>query len=308
MITFGVRVKESRIKGDLGQFRQYLGKLTGDLLTQEACLTARAALKYSPPMVAGGGKGDTAEAGKMGERAIDKDVKAIFAPPHATLSGVFYQKAGSRARFARWRSLASPKLKSTWLQDIFTDPDEDRSYNRAMMKLGLEPPRNKVAESMGQASTYHKRQRYKGRVTKFFRPDEQTKKHPVVIKEATLNKYIKLRQKVVGKLKSGWWDIINTHGRNLVIFGRTVDAGAKGLPKYITGQRFKNGQLTRNNAGHSKRVLIRNLFGDAEGAADERGTFQEVLKHRMAAINKRPYQVYANRIVRNWNSNQRPSA
>ena len=308
MITFALRPRENRVKGDLAAFRQYLGKLTGDLLTQEACLTARAALKYSPPMVAGGGKGDTAAAGKMGERAIDKDIKAIFAAPHRTLSGVFYQKAGSRARFARWRSLTNIKLKSNWMQDIFTDPDEDRAYSRAMMKLGLEPPRNKIADSMGQASSYHKRNRIKGRVTKFNGPDEQTKRYPVVIKEQTLKKYIALRQKVVGKLKSGWYDIINTYGRNLNIFGRTVDAGAKGLPKYVTRLRFKNGRMTKNMTGHSKRLLIANLYGDAEGAADERGTFGAVVKHRLAALAKRPYQVYADRLVRNWNKNLTPKS
>lgn len=308
MITFAIRPKENKVKGDLPKFREYLGKLTGNLLTQEACLTARAALIYSPPMVKSGGKGDKAEAGVMGERAIDKDVKSIFAAPHRTLSGVFYQKAGSRARFARWRSLTNIKLKSSWMQDIFTDPDEDRSYQRAMMKLGMEPPRNKIADSMGQASSYHKRNRIKGRVTKFKGPDEQTKRYPVIIKEATLKKYVALRQKVVGKLKSGWYDIINTYGRNLVIFGRTVDSGAKGLPKYITRSRFKNGRLVKNMRGHSKRLLISNIYGDAEGAADERGTFDQVVKHRLGALSKRPYQVYADRLVRNWNKMQPPSA
>lgn len=316
MVTFGIRVRENRVKGDLAQFRQYLGKLTGDLLTQEACLTARMALKLTPPMIADGGKGDTAEAGKMGDRAVDKDIRSMFADGKATIGGVFHQKAGSRARFARWRSLTDPKLGSNLLQDLFTDPNEDRAYAKASNIFKNSLPRNKVVNSLGAASTLHKRERVRGRVTgpgkknrnSFVGPSQQTQRYPHVMKESMIKRYVALRQRVVGKLKSGWYDIINKYGRNLVIFGRTVDSGAKSLPKYITRQRFNNGFLSKSMGGHSKRISIKNTHGDAEGAASERNTHALVIKFRMDAIKARPYQVYANRIVRNWNKNLRPSS
>lgn len=307
MITFGIKVKENKIKGDLAKFRRYLDTLTGDLLKQEACLTARMALKLTPPMVGSGGKGDTAAAGKMGERAIDKDVGSIFAAPHATLGGVFSQKAGARARFARWRSLANPKLTTTLMQDFFTDPSEDNAFRKAENLFKNKEPRNVKVNNVGQASGLHRAQRRKGRVTKFKGPSDNVKKYPHLMKESLIKKYVGLRARAVGKLKSGWWDIINRYGRNLVIFGRTVDAGAKGLPKYITRHRFNNGSLLITN-GNSKRAIIRNAMGDAEGAAQERGTHAAVISARLKALARRPYQKYANRIVRNWNNKQSPNA
>jgi hypothetical protein len=308
MVTFAIRVRENKVRGDLGKFRAYLGKLTGDLLTQEACLTARMALKLSPPMLGGGGQGDTAAAGKMGARAIDKDVRSIFADGKATLGGVFHQKAGSRARFMSWRSLNNPKLSSTLLQDLFTDPDQDKAYAKASSLFANKLPRNTIVENIGAASSIHRKERRRGRVVNMRGPSDEVRKYPAIMKEATIKKYIALRQKVVGKLKSGWYDIINTHGRNLNIFGRLVDAGSKGLPKYITTQRFRNGVMSKAFSGNSKRISIRNAYGDAEGAASERGTYGAVIRGRLMALAKRPYQVYANRIVRNWNTNQRPGA
>ena len=308
MVTFSIRVKENKVKGDLAQFRNYLGKLTGDLLVQEACLTARMALKLTPPMVGSGGQGDTAAAGKMGNRAVDKDVRSIFADGKATLGGVFHQKAGSRARFTAWRSLTSPKLSSTLLQDLFTDPDQDKAYAKASSLFANKLPRNAIVDSLGTASSIHRRERRRGRVVSMKGPSDETRKYPAIMKESLIKKYIALRQRVVGKLKSGWYDVINTHGRSLNIFGRIVDAGAKGLPKFITSQRFKNGALTKSFSGHSKRISIKNTYGDAEGAASERGTFGAVIRGRLMALSKRPYQTYANRIVRNWNTNQRPGA
>ena len=111
----------------------------------------------------------------------------------------------------------------------------------------------------------------------------------------------------VGKLKSGWWEIIKTHGSNLVIFGRVVNAGAKGLPKYIS-RHGGNGVLTKALGGNTKRVTARNLIGDSDGAGLRTNTFNLVIRDRQAAIAKRPYQVYANRIVRNWNNGLLPGA
>lgn len=315
MVTFSIRVKENKVKGDLAKFRTYLGKLTGDLLVQEACLTARMALKVTPPMIGSGGEGDTAAAGKMGDKSVDKDVRSIFADGKATIGGVFHQKAGSQSRFARWRSLSKPNLPSVLLQDLFTDPDQDRAYARAANLFKNKLPRNQVVESLGAASTLHRRERKRGRVTgsgkknrnAFIGPSSETQKYPHVMKESLINKYVALRQRAVGKLKSGWYDIINKYGRGLVIFGRTVDSGQKGLPKYITSKRFTNGLLTKSFGGHSKRIIIKNTHGDAEGAASERNTHALVIKYRMNNIGKSKQQ-YANRIVRNWNANLPPSA
>lgn len=308
MITFSVRVKENRVKGDMSAFRRYVGEVTANLTKQEACLTARAALKYAPPLVPTGGQGDTAQAGKMGERAIDKDVRAIFAPPGSTLQSVFKRNGnGSMEDFISWRAKPLRAASSTLLMKIHQDEDVDRAFNRAQRLYSGTEDRSKKLDNMGAMSTIHKQQRKNGRVVREGRPSKEIKRYPFIVKEALIKKYIKLRSRAIGKLKSGWWHIISKYGSGINIFGRIVDAGAKGLPKYIT-RHIGPGNLTLAKGGNSYRVRITNQIGDADGAGLRAKTYKLVVAHRQGAISKRPYQVYANRLVRNWNTKQRPSA
>lgn len=309
MITFGIRVREDRVKGDLVRFRKYLNTVTGTLLKQEACLTARAALKYAPPLVVGGGQGDTAAAGKMGERAIDKDVRAIFAPPGSTLPAVFSREglAGTRAAFNKWRQKPLIVSSSTLLSRIYYDADPDRAYQKAKNIFANKPSRSKTVANIGQMQIIHNSQRKNGRVVREGRPSKEVKSYPYIAKDSLIKQYIKRRALQVGKLKAGWWEIISKHGAGLVIFGRTVDAGAKGLPKYITRHKGP-GLLQANLIGYSKKVSITNQIGDNDGAGMRTKTVALVVAHRLAAISKRPYQVYANRIVRNWNAGLPPGA
>lgn len=308
MVTFSIRVKENKVKGDLAKFRTYLGKLTGDLLTQEACLTARSALKYAPPLVPSGGKGDTAAAGKTGERAIDKDVRAIFAPPGSTLQSVFKRNgSGSMEDFISWREKPLRSASSTLLMKIHQDENVDRAFDRAQRLYSGKENRSVKLDNMGAMSTIHKQQRKNGRVVREGRPSKEIKRYPYIVKDTLIRKYIKLRSRAVGKLKAGWWEIISKYGTGLVIFGRTVDSGQKGLPKYITRHKGP-GTLVKNMSGHSKKITITNQIGDADSAGLRTNTAMLVNRDRLAAIAKRPYQVYANRIVRNWNANLPPSA
>ncbi len=310
MITFGIRVRENKVKGDLGKFGVALGQLSGELLTQEACLTARSAIKYAPPLVQTGGKGDTAAAGKMGVRAIDKDVRAIFAEPGSTLASVFDKGKNAKAleRFKAWRTRPLANSSSTLMTKLHEDIDETRAFNKAANLYANKPSQSKIVSTPAEMRSLHEIERKNGRVVREGRPSAQVKRYPhIVDKAATIKKYVAMRALQVGKLKSGWWQIIKTYGSNLVIFGRLVNSGAKGLPKYIT-RHSGNGILAKAFSGNSKKVTIKNELGDADGAGLRAKTFSRVLRDRQAAIAKRPYQVYANRIVRNWNSNQAPNA
>ena len=309
MITFGIRVKENKVKGDLGKFREYLGKLTGDLLKQEGCLTARAALIYSPPIVADGGNGDTAEAGKYGEKAIAMDVNAIFAPYGSTLQSVFRGgRQGDMEDFLSWREKPLRASSSLLLKKIHEDSNVERAFKRAgQIYIGKEDRVRKVS-NIGQMSTIHKSQRKNGRVVREGRPSKEIKRYPYITKQSMINRYVKLRSRAVGKLKSGWYSIINTYGRNLNIFGRQVDAGAKSLPKYITRFKGPGTLVLRKAGGNSQKLTVTNSIGDADGTGMRAGTEKEVMNHRRKAIEKRPYEQYAGRIVRNWNRMQRPNA
>jgi hypothetical protein len=310
MISISIVPRFSRVKGDLKAFRQHLSKLTGDLLTQEACLTARMAIKLTAPMAIGGGEGDKKTAEVMGNRAIDKDVRAIFAPKHATLAAVFSNgKAAAQERFIKWREKNLPQSSSTLLTKIHSDSDTERAFERASRLYLNKLPRNKIVSSPGEMRSLHDSEKYRGRVVRFGRPSKEVKRYPHITSEANIKRYVKMRQLQVGRMKAGWWDIIDKHGRGLVIFGRTVDSGQKGMPKWIY-RHSGGGTLSQGKTlfGGKQRVRIRNERGNAEGVGDERRTHAAVISGRMMAIGKRPYQTYANRLVRNWNTNQRPGA
>lgn len=309
MVTFSVRTNSKKVMGDMASYRLYLTGVVKTLVKQEACLTARSALKYAPPIVQNGGKGDTSAAGKSGERAIDKDVRAIFAEPGSTLASIFNKenRNGLFKDFLKWRAKPNAVASSTLISKIHSDDDVRRAFGKASNLFSSKPNRSKTVINIGQMSTIHKAQRKNGRVVREGRPDKETKRYPYIAKAPLINKYVKLRSRAIGKLKSGWWEIISKYGTNLVVFGRTVNAGAKGLPKYITRHKGP-GRLSETKGGHSYKVQITNEIGDNDGAGLRTNTFMLVIRDRLAAIAKRPYQVYANRIVSNWNNNQRPSA
>lgn len=312
MITFTFRPKGADMRADWSRFTRTMGALTESILMQESCLTARAALKYAPPLVASGGKGDTAAAGKMGERAIDKDVRSIFAAPGSTLPAVFAGSGlgGTRAAFTAWRKKPFITSSSTLLTKIYYDADPDRAYEKAKNIFANKPNRSKHISNVGQIKIIHNGQRKNGRVLREGRPSKEIKRYPYIVKENVIKKYIKRRALEIGKLKSAWWEIISKHGAGLVIFGRTVDAGAKGLPKYITRHSGSHGTLTKQFGMNRpiKKVVITNRIGDNDGAGLRTKTFALVVQHRINAIAKRPYQQYADKLVRNWNRNAPPTA
>lgn len=307
MITFAVRANEAKVRGDLKAFREYLSLTVNNLLKQEGCLTARAALKFAPPLVVGGGKGDTPEAGRTGAKAVNKDVRSIFAAPGTTLSSVFANSGmGSRAAFNVWRNRPLGNVSSL-TKRIHSDGDVDRAYRKAANLYLDKPSLSKPINNGGQMRMIHEGQRRKGRVVRAGGPSPEIKKHPFIAKESLIRKYVDKRALEVGKLKAGWWAIIDKHGRGLNIVGRIVDAGAKGLPKYITRHSF-TGTMSLQTGGYSKKLTITNPIGDNDLAATRASTFNLIVANRLAALAKRPYQDYANRIVRNWNSNNAPGA
>lgn len=304
MITFTFRPRGADMRADWSRFTRVMGTLTESILMQEGCLTARAALKYAPPIVPTGGKGDTAVAGKTGERAIDKDVRAIFAAPGSTLPAVFAKGglSGTRAAFTAWRKKPFVTSSSTLLTKIYYDADPERAYQKAKNIFANKPSKSTAISNIGQMQIIHNSQRKNGRVVREGRPSKEIKRYPYIAKESMIKQYVKRRSLQVGKLKSGWWEIISKHGAGLVIFGRTVDAGAKGLPKYIT-RHGGNGVLEKQFGLNRpiKKVVITNRIGDNDGAGLRTKTFALVIAHRNAAIAKRPYQQYADKLVRNWN-------
>jgi hypothetical protein len=308
MIVLNVTPRKTRLYGDFEQYRKHLRQLRGDLLKQEACLTARAALKFAPPLVEGGGKGDTAAAGRTGMEAVAADIKSIFAIPGSTLSSVFAGSRASKSHFAKWRQKSSPKTGTSVIKDIHSDEIEDRAWQYAKNLYGNREGRHMTPSSLAEMAKLHRAERRKGVVRRTGGPSDQVRRYPHIARQALINKYIKLRQRAVGKLKAGWWGIINAHGRNLTISGRTADAGAKGLPGYITRHRMNTGSMRVVNSPNAGRITIRNDIGDNDGAGMKADTVIMVTSYRQMQVASRPPQRHINRFVRNWNTNQRAGA
>ena len=62
----------------LNEYRLFSGKCMRDVVIEEAALTARELMVFTPPLVQGGGKGLSKAAEVAGKTSVEKDIKSIF--------------------------------------------------------------------------------------------------------------------------------------------------------------------------------------------------------------------------------------
>lgn len=251
---------------------------------REAALMCRDAITFTPPFAQGGGKGETKQAELQGKRAVERDLNDLFVAknsPKRVAGGMLINDIAAAARnrdFASF-SLAMKAAKdkslnfdSVIVNAITRDDDMLRAYKKAQNFFNKTDLRRGVGV-VDDLEPIHKRYKYTSRQgkTKIIKHQGNYLGKFLVNSQSELNRYIKSQQEMVGKLKSGWWNVMQTLPKPQKkgvdkTFGRK---GVAGYVKKFPGNNFHTIYKT------DKAVMLR--FGNMIGNAGEKATKNNVL-------------------------------
>lgn len=309
MISVSVNMTSARkIRGDLAAYRAALGKLVENLVVQEGCLTARAAIKFTPPLTTGA-DGDTAKAGRVGAEAVERDIRSVIKPSDSALKAAVDPFYGDIDTFERWRARPLPKTSNSIIRKIHADEDVQRAFERAQALFkNLSPSRVLGGEGAIRQAHEAERKMYRGRITRNRGPSDSVIRSPFFADPRDIDAYIKKRQMMVGRMKSAWWRIIDRHGRGLMINGRVVNSGAKGLPRYVTRHVGDDASSVLRKTVKGPMFSIRNAIGNAMDVGTDAKTMQHVLNYRRTQRLADDPDKHLRRFTANWNRGNRTAS
>lgn len=289
------KIAQQSLAASFAEYAKFTGQALVDLVKEEAALTCREAMVYSPPLDQGGGQGDKRAAELQGDAAVNLDVRSVVMADNKSLAASVSPATGSGNKFAKWKQGKRPK--QGLLQKIYDDQDFARAYSKAR-NLFLYRAFNLVGP--GGIKEEHERERrmYRGRIRRNNGPS--TKRSPgsqKIAPESAIKAYIKTRQKRVGFMKAGWFAAINKLGAPK-INGVRKNFGVKGLPAWIKRHASNYGQVTIQGAelaalgqlspGDKRlNIIVRNDIGNIFGAAQRAATAMKVLLVRSGKMGQR---------------------
>ena len=307
--------RAARFREEVRLFDEYMKQLSGQILRQEAGLTALAAIMFSAPMSVnrGEGAGLGVPAKKIGERAVERDIRSIFrsneTPSAVAANMTRPTMATSMEAFLAWRQQPFAD-KTKILGKIHSDPDIDRAYGkvRNLMSRRLQimamADRN-VYIQPGQMKSIHdqQRQKYRGRILRHRGPDQDIGYSPYIVGEMAIKRYVKDRQKKVGWMKAGWSHVITQIG-TVNINGKVFRPAGGKVPQWVKRHgRGGSGMVMQDIASEGRRyVKVLNLVGDADGISTTYDVSRQVIGYRNMMINRRPYQSDVDKAVQLWNA------
>ena len=280
----------------LNEYRLFSGKCMRDVLIEEAALTCRELMVFTPPLVNGGGKGLSKAAEVAGTTAVEKDIRSIFNSDRNpegrsafSLMGMAVV-AGDRSLFEKARKDGVMVKKARGIfRGVLDDPDPERAYrqfaNRFRAAFEAKAGQTVVKELKGIHDAM--KAKYAGRIRKNNGPGV-SKELRQMAEEAALLAYIKAEKKKVGVLKAGWLDVIMSLPKPETP-GISKTYGIKGVPAWVMKNRAGNGytsfrgQPSTANFG----LTIGNAIGDNDGVSTDARTLEKVMAIRTGKLFKR---------------------
>ena len=282
---------------------------------REAALMCRDAIVFTPPFVDGGGKGETKQAELVGKAAVKRDINSIFVAQNdkSRVTGSMHLKslqynAGTRnfANFTKARSaarLSGIDFVSGILNKIVKDSDDQRAFAKATNYFGASSVKQDY-EVVQDLEPIHRRLKITNRQgkTKIIKNQGAYGTNKFLVQSKTqLNAYIKKEQEQVGKLKSGWWNAMQSLPKPKK---KGVDQtfGRKGVAAYV--KKF-SGNVIKSVKTSPTAVDIRvgNLIGDNDNKATNNNVLQLVYGNAVQRI-ELDLERFLQRDVRNFNSGQ----
>jgi len=280
----------------LNEYRLFSGKCMRDVLIEEAALTCRELMVFTPPLVNGGGKGLSKAAEVAGKTAVERDIRSIFnstADPEGrsafSLMGMA-AVAGDRSLFekARKDGVSTNKARGIF-KGVLDDPDPDRAYrqfsNRFRAAFEAKAGQTVVKELKGTHDAM--KAKYAGRIRKNNGPGV-AKELRQMADEAAMKAYIKQQQKNVGRLKAGWLDVIMSLPKPETP-GIQKTYGIKGVPAWVMKNRSGNGYTSFSGQPNTANfgMIIGNSIGDNDGVSTDARTLEKVMAIRTGKLFKR---------------------
>jgi hypothetical protein len=303
---------QAALAAQFAAYAKYTSQLLVDLLKEEAALTCREAMVYSPPLDgSGGGKGDKKIAETWGDAAVANDVRSFMTPDSKSLAASVKPGMGNGNKFAKWK--AGKRPKAGLLAAIHDDQNFARAYAKAR-NLFMNRAVNLVNADGIKMQHDKERRFYRGRIRRNNGPT--TKRLPErnkIAPESAIKAYIKTRQKRVGFMKAGWFAIIAKIGPPK-INGVPKNFGVKALPSWIKRHAAGHGQISivggeiatagKLDRGENRmNILIKNDIGNIFGAAERAATAMEVLRARAGKLAARA-GIFQKIAANNFNSGQ----
>jgi len=289
--------KQQILSEQFKAYAEYTSQALVDLVKEEAALTCREAMIYSPSLDLSGGRGDTKAAETAGDQAVAADIRSVIVSDNKSLAASVSPATGSGAKFAKWKQGKRPKSGGSIIQKIYDDQDFARAYSRAR-NLFINRAFNLVGP--GGIKEEHERERrfYRGRIRRNGGPSTKLSAgSQKIANESAIKSYIKTRQKRVGFMKAGWFAAINKLGAPK-INGVRKNFGIKGLPAWIKRHAASHGQVSivggelaasGKLSGGDRRlnIIVKNDLGNIFGAAARAATASKVLFVRAGKLGLR---------------------
>ena len=252
-----------------------------DVGLKNAALMCRESMMLTPPM--GRDKnGLMVQAQRAGERSINLDVRKIFIASSArkgitpllilTERLAYSTKYGSPSEF---RSLLQGAARSALmqgtriLQAIANDYDDERAFRKAKNYFAKSITRKSEYGTMGYVRDLYPmhqayRERMGGRFTRGGRPVSPLRNwrdKEIVQEDSEISEYVASRTSSVGKLKAGWFKVLQMLPSPSSREGKT-NFGTGGIPAYIKRHPGTAGYMTLVEADNVFSLVIGNGIAD----------------------------------------------
>lgn len=267
-----------------------------DVGLKNAALMCRESMMLTPPM--GRDKnGLMVQAQRAGERSINRDVRKIYIATSArqgitpllilTERLAYSTKYGSPSEFrALLQGAARSALKrgTRVLQAIANDYDDERAFRKAKNYFSKSIVHKSQYGSMGYVRDLYPihqvyRERMGGRFSKGGRPVSPLRNwrdKEVVQEDAEIAEYVASRAPSVGKLKSGWYKVLQMLPKPSAREGKT-NFGTGGIPTYIKRHPGTAGYMTMVEAKDVFSLVIGNGIANKNNVSTEADVKSTVL-------------------------------
>lgn len=303
MVTVSIKPdSQAKFLAGLKRFAKKTGQTLRDACLEQAALACQDAATFTPPLAKGGGKGLSKQAELAGEEAVAGDIKKMFVSANDRYSknaanvlainlayatrnndiGMFNKLIGNG-------SMKALKSLSPVMQRIANDQDYDRAFKKAKNYLNRT---NLVLSDYGTIGFVFNirpkheeiKAKFGGRIKRNVKP---VKKKMLVETTAELKEYIRERQMMVGRIKSGWASALRSLPKPVI----------NGVPKNFGVDLLNVSWINRHTNVYGKNTLsandsnvditVTNSLGNIANIASDADVLQLVYANRVKQMRAR---------------------